>query len=143
MANSPDQNSIVDMFTRFGKDLKLPTVDVQTIIDHHRRNLEALQKSAETAGSGATRIMERQREMLQDTLREITDMAQSYRSPTNPQDMMARQTEFARKSFETAVKNATEMTDLVRQSSTETIEVLRQRIKDGMEEIRTGNGSRK
>ena len=133
-----ESDSIIDRLTQFGQDLKLPSMDVQTIIDHHRRNLEALQKSAQTAGAGASQILERQREMLQETLREIGDMAQGYRSPGSPQELMTKQAEFARKSFETAVKNTTEMAELVRKSSTETIEVLRARIKEGMEEIREG-----
>jgi phasin family protein len=80
----------------------------------------------------------RRREILQETLREVTDMAQNFRAGANPQDMMAKQADFAKRSFETAIKNASEMADVVRQSSTETIEILRNRIKDAMEEIRDG-----
>ena len=76
--------------------------------------------------------------MLQDTLREVTDMAQSYRAPGNPQELMTKQTEFARKSFETALKNAGEVAELVKKSGTESVEILRERIKEAMEEIRAG-----
>jgi phasin family protein len=143
MASKSGPDNIIDTFTKFGQDLKLPSMDVQSIIEHHRRNLEALEKSARTASAGAQAIMARQREMLEETLREITDMAQSYRSPGNPQELMSKQTEFARRSFETAVKNSTEMAELVRRSSTETIDVLKERIKAGMEEIREGYEKRK
>ena len=142
MASTPE-NPFVDMFMKFGRDLKLPTPDVETILDHHRRNLEALEKSARTASAGAQTIMARQREMLEETLREITEMAQSYRSPASPQEMMTKQTDFARRSFEMTVKNSTEMAELVRKSSTETLDVLRERIKAGMEEIREGYEKRK
>lgn len=143
MAKKPESDSIVDQFMRFGQDLKLPNVDVQAIIEHNRRNLEALERSARAASAGAQSIMARQREMLEETLREITDMAQSYRAPTGPQELVSKQTEFARRSFEKAVKNSTEMAELVRKSSTETIDVLRERIKAGMDEIREGYEKRK
>lgn len=51
---------------------------------------------------------------------------------------MARQTEFAKKSFEATLKNAGEVAELVRKSGTESIDILRARIKEAMEEIRAG-----
>lgn len=138
MAKQTDPDTLLDMFSRFGRDLKLPNVDVEAIVSHHRKNLEALEKSARAGAEGASSLLQRQREMLQDTLREVTDMAQSYRAPGNPQELMAKQTEFARKSFETALKNAGEVAELVKKSGTESVDILRGRIKEAMEEIRAG-----
>ena len=136
MAKQPESDSFLDMFSRFGRDLKVP--NVEAILAHHRKNLEALEKSARAGAAGATSLFSRQREMLQDTLREVADMAQNYRAPGNPQELMAKQAEFARKSFETALKNAGEVSELVRKSGTESVEILRERIKDAMAEIRSG-----
>jgi phasin family protein len=140
MAKKPEtQQSFVDMFRNFGADLKMPSVDVEKIVAHHRKNLETLEKTAKAATSGASTVMAKQREILQDTLREVTEMAQGMRSGgANPADFMAKQADFAKRSFETAIKNASEMADVVRASSTETIEILRDRIKEAMEEIRDG-----
>ncbi|QPC92532.1 phasin family protein [Mesorhizobium sp. INR15] len=138
MAKQPDTDSFMDMFSRFGRDLKMPNVDVEAILSHHRKNLEALEKSARAGAAGATSLLSRQREMLQDTLREVTDMAQSYKAPGNPQELMAKQTEFARKSFEAALKNAGEVAELVKKSGSDSVDILRARIKEAMEEIRAG-----
>ena len=143
MARKSETDSIIDMFARLGQDLKLPGMDIERVIEHHRKNLEALQKSAQSANVGASAVLARQREMLEETLPQITDMAEHYRPPMNPQDMVAKQADFARKSFETAVKNASEMADLVRKSSDETLEILRKRIREGMEEIRSSYEPRK
>jgi phasin family protein len=126
------------MFNNFGRDLKLPSMDVEAILSHHRKNLEALQKSASATTTGAQNLMTKQRQILQDTMSEITDMAQSYRAPGNPQEMMAKQADFARRSFETAVKNASEVAEIVKKSGTESVEILRERIRETMEEIRKG-----
>ncbi|MEO5755728.1 MAG: phasin family protein [Mesorhizobium sp.] len=138
MAKQPDTDSFMDMFSRFGRDLKMPNVDVEAILSHHRKNLEALEKSARAGAAGATSLLSRQREMLQDTLREVTDIAQSYRAPGNPQELIAKQTEFARKSFEAALKNAGEVAELVKKSGSDSVDILRNRIKEAMEEIRAG-----
>ncbi|ESZ06888.1 phasin family protein [Mesorhizobium sp. M1060] len=136
MAKQPDSDSFLDMFSRFGRDLKVP--NVEAILAHHRKNLEALERSARAGAAGATSLLSRQREMLQDTLREVSDMAQRYKAPGNPQELMTKQAEFARKSFEAALKNAGEVAELVKKSGTESIEILRSRIKEAMEEIRSG-----
>ncbi|RRH98111.1 phasin family protein [Mesorhizobium tamadayense] len=138
MARQPESDSFLDMFSRFGRDLKLPKVDAQAILDHHRKNLEALEKSARASAAGASSVLSRQHEMVQEALSEITRMAQNYQASGNPQELMTKQVDFARKSFETTLKNAGEVADLVRKSGTESIEILRDRIKDAMAEIRAG-----
>jgi phasin family protein len=143
MAKKPESESFIDIFAKFGQDLKRPSIDIEHVLEHHRKNLEALQKSASATASGATSLMAKQREILQDTLREITDMAQSYRVPGNPQEIMAKQADFARKSFEAAVKNASEAAEIVQRSSTESVEILRKRIQETMEEIRDSYEKRK
>ena len=138
MAKKPQSESFMDMFSNLGRDLKLPSMDVEAILSHHRKNLEALQKSASATATGAQNLMAKQRQILQETMSEITDMAQSYRASGNPQEMMAKQADFARRSFETAVKNASEVAEIVKKSGTESVEILRERIRETMEEIRKG-----
>ena len=138
-----EQQSFIDMFARLGHDLKLPSMDIERVIEHHRKNLEALEKSARAASAGASAVMTRQREMLQETLDEISAMARNYRAPASAQELVEKQTEFARKSFETTVKNTGEVADLMRKSGSESLDILRQRIREGMAEIRESYEKRK
>jgi len=136
MARKPQSESLFDVFARFGRDLKMPQVDVDTILEHHRKNLEALEKTAKATAAGASTLLERQRAMLEDSLKEITQIAESYRTPGAPREMIAKQTEFARRSFETAVKNAGEVAHIVKKSGAESLDILRERIKEAVSEIR-------
>lgn len=138
MAKQPESDSFMDMFGRFGRDLKVPNVDIEAILAHHRKNLEALEKSARATAAGTASVMNRQREMLEETLREATDMAKNYRAPGNPKELITRQTEFARKAFESTLSNAGEVADMVRKSGAESIDILRARIKEAMAEVRDG-----
>lgn len=143
MAKKPEPESILDMFSKLGSEMKLPKLDVEAVLDHHRKNLEALEKSAKAGAAGAASLLSRQREMLQDTLQRITDMNDGLRGAGNPQELMSRQADLARKSFETAVKNAGEVADIVRKSGTESLDILRERIREAMEEVRTAMQDRK
>lgn len=136
MAKQPEPESFRDMFSKIGRDLRMPQVDVDAILSHHRKNLEALEKSARATAAGASSIMARQREVLQDSLREVTEFSQNYRAPGNPQELIAKQADFARRSFEAAVKNAGDVADIVKKSGAESVDILRARIKEAMDEIR-------
>ena len=62
MAKKPESDSFIDMFASFGRDLHMPTMDVDRILDHHRKNLEALEKAARSASTGASDSFSTQRE---------------------------------------------------------------------------------
>jgi phasin family protein len=136
MAKKPEATDFSEMFAHFGRDLKMPKVDVEAILAHHRKNLEALQQSISASSGGMTNAFHKQRDAFQEMLREATDLAQSYRAPGAPQEVMAKQAEFARKTFEAAVRNAGEMAEIARKSGTESVDILRKRIREAMEEIR-------
>jgi phasin family protein len=138
MAKQSEPESFMDLFAKFGRELKMPKVDVDAVLDHHRKNFEALEKSARATAAGASSVMSRQREMLEESLHEIADMARNYRPSGNTQEFVGKQADFARKSFDTAVRNASEVADLVKKSGAESIDILRVRIKDAMAEIREG-----
>ncbi|QDZ02233.1 TIGR01841 family phasin [Nitratireductor mangrovi] len=138
MAKKPQSDSIIDMFARLGEDLKMPSMDIERVIEHHRKNLEAFEKASRAAASGATDVFSRQRTALEETLREVSEMARDLGSGASPQELMSRQSDFARRSFESAVKNASEIGEVMRKSSSESVEILRERIREAMAEIREG-----
>jgi phasin family protein len=52
--------------------------------------------------------------------------------------MMAKQADFARRTFEAAVKNTGEVAEMMKKSGGESLDILRERIKEAMSEIRQG-----
>lgn len=138
MAKKPESNPFTEMFEKFGRDLNLPQVDVEKMLESQRKNLEALQKSAAASAAGASALIDKQRKNLEQALAEVARVAETYRAGAAPQDFMAKQTELARKSFDSALKNVEEAAEIVRKASDEAIEVLRKRIRESAEEIRQG-----
>ena len=139
MADKNPANMFMDMFKSFGGDLNLPGPQVNDVLDHHRRNIQALQDAAQTASAGGQALMAKQREALEEALADITDMVQSAtQSGADPSQIMSDQAEFARKSFETTVRNATEMGGIVRDSGAEAFGVLKTRVEESLSEISGG-----
>lgn len=136
MTDKKATEDLVSMFMNFGKDMNLPSPDLEALVERHKKNLQALDTAAKTAGTGATEIVTRQREMVQEALNEISTMAEKVKGGTDPQAMMMAQSEFAKRSFETAIKNTSELAGLAQKSSTEAFKVLQQNMQETLEETR-------
>ncbi|WP_296577849.1 phasin family protein [Phreatobacter sp.] len=128
--------ALLDMFKKLGEDMKVPAVDMDKIVEHHRKNLEALAASGKAAAEGATAIAAKQKEIVETAVKEIQTAAESFKLPGSAQEMMAAQTEFAKRAMEAAVKNTRDMAELMQKSNAEAVRVIQDRMKESFEEIR-------
>jgi phasin family protein len=112
--------SFTSMFTKLAEDLKLPRVDTEQLIEAHRKNIDALARSAEVASEGAKSVAMKQREIVEEAIRETSAMVRDFELKS-PQDAAAKQAEFARKAFEAAVRNTRDVAELVQRSSTDAL----------------------
>jgi len=134
MAETP--RNFTDMFTKLGEQLKIPSIDMTKIMEHHQKNLEAMTKSWQAMASGASEIASRQREIVQQAVQDVTAMVQEYKPGGSAQEIMAKQTEFAKKAMEAAIANTRDITELVQKSSAEAFKIVQDRMKESYEEIR-------
>ena len=132
----PAQN-FTDMFKKFGEQLKVQPFDMTKIMEHHQKNLEAMTKSWQAMAQGASGIANKQKEIFEAAMKDMAEMAQSYKPGGNPQDVMAKQAEFAKKAMEAAIANTKDIAELVQKSSTEAFKIVQDRMKESYEEIRT------
>ncbi|MEM7519602.1 MAG: TIGR01841 family phasin [Pseudomonadota bacterium] len=137
MADSKDSNPFMDMFQNFGSSMNIPSPDLTTLMDGHRKNLEALQAAAQVGSQAGQDLMAKQRAALETALADISDAVQEVQSGVaDPQAMMTTQMEIAKRSFDATVKNATEMSQVVQQGSTEAFGILKDRVMESIEEIK-------
>ena len=135
MADSKD-NPFMDMFQNFGANLNIPSPDLGQLMDHHRKNLEALQAAAHVGSETSQALMAKQREALESALADIADAVQEAQaSAADPQAIVTSQMEMAKRSFDTTVKNATEMSQTVQQGSTEAFEIMKNRVMESINEM--------
>ena len=134
MAEAPQ--NFTDVFRKWGEQLKIPSFDMTKFMEHHQKNLEAMNKSWQAVASGATEIANKQRAIFEQAMTDVADMAKEYRPGGSPQEIMAKQTEFAKKAMEAAIANTRDIAELVQKSSTEAFRVVQDRMKESYEEIR-------
>jgi phasin family protein len=132
-----ENTSYVDMLKKFGSDLGLPKVDVDMLIEGHKKNIDALSQSATVAAQGAQSVAQKQREIFEAGLQEATKLARGYQPLGKLQDNLALQTEFAKKVFEIAVKGAQDSATTARQSTGEAVKIIQDRLKESFDEIQS------
>ena len=130
--------SFVDMLKKFGSDLGLPTIDVEKLIETHRKNIETFEQSASAISQGAGSIAEKNREMFGTALREATTMARDFRPLAATADVAAKQAEESRKVLDYIAKNTREIAELANEANKESSRVFQERLKALFGEIDAG-----
>jgi phasin family protein len=130
--------SLMEMLKKLGSDLRLPQLDVEKLIEGHRKNIDALVRSAQVASEGAKSVADKQREIIEAAFSEAAAMVRDYKAPGSPQEALERQTEFARKAFDVAIQNTRDTADLAKKSTAEATRIIQDRLREGMEELRAG-----
>ena len=124
-------------FTKLMSQFQLPGVDFATLVDRERKNIEALAKANRIAFEGWQRLVRRQAEMLQETMKKVV-------ADASQQDAKKKRADLAKEGFEKALANMRELAEITTQSQKEAFDVVRKRIEENMEGIRNlGKKARK
>jgi phasin family protein len=129
-------DSILEQMKAFGTRLGLPKVDVDKLVDMNLKNIDALGRSAQVAGEGAKALAEKQREIVEAAFRETSAMVRDFKPSGNPQEILAKQSEYARKAFEITMQNTKDIAELTKKTSTDATAILRDRLRDSLAELR-------
>ena len=116
-------------FTKLMSQFQLPGVDFTALVDRERKNIEALTKANRIAFEGWQRLVRRQAEMLQETMKKVI-------ADAGQQDAKKKRADFAKEGFEKALANMRELAEMTTQSQKEAFDVVRKRIEENMEGIR-------
>jgi len=129
--------ALFDMdFTKYLTDLKVPGLDLDAILESQKKNVEALTNANKLAFEGMQAVMQRQAELLRQSMEEYAKSAQSFGDMKDPQDAMARHTEMAKQAFERMISNMREMSELMAKSNNEVFELLNKRFSETLEEMK-------
>ena len=124
-------------FTKMFTDLKLPPLpDSEALLGAHRRNVEALSAANRIALEGAQTVAKRHMEIMQQTMAELTEQIRALASTETPSAKAARQADLLKQSYERAVANAKELTDLIQHANAEAVGTINRRFVEAMDEVK-------
>ncbi len=140
MADDNKTGPFFEAFSNFGRNLRLPQVTVSDIMDHHAKNIAAMQEAAANATQAGQDVMGAQRAALEDALADIRGIVDTAReggmNRDTARDLVAEQMEFTKRSFEATIATTTKTVELVRDVNAKNMELLKGRVKDSIEDVR-------
>ncbi len=130
-----ESHSFVDIIRQFGSDLGIPKVDVDKLVETHRKNFEAFMQTVLVASDGVKSLATKQKEMI-DTASVALVMARNFKPSGDQQQILAKQSEMARKALDAAIDHTRQTADQVSESSAEALKIASDRIVESIAEIR-------
>lgn len=137
-SNNPfeyDFSSMTDI-TKMFEQYKMPGIEVEKLVDAQRKNIEAITSANRVAFEGMQAIMQRQGEILRQSMSEASAVMQDMAAAGTPEDRMAKQAEILKKAFETALSNVKELAEMGAKSNTEAMETINKRVAESLDEVR-------
>jgi phasin family protein len=115
-------------FTKLTSQFRLPGVDFATLVDRERKNIEALAKANRIAFEGWQRLVRRQAEIFEETMKRVVADA--------GQEAAKKRADLAKEGFEKALADMRELAEMATKSQKEAFDVVRKRFEENVEGIR-------
>ena len=134
---TPTNPFLENDFTKIFSEFKIPGFDMQSLVATQRRNIEAVSHANQLAVEGVQAVMRRQGEILRQMVEESSSALKDMMAAGAPEAKIAQQTELVKSSFEKALGNLRELTEMVAKSNTEAADVLTKRIGESLTELKS------
>lgn len=127
-------NAFTDMFKN-SQDMFKTNFDYSQVAATGRRNMEAASEAGQVIGENVQAISRRQAEIARATVESALKASKDIFTSGTPETNMAKQAEFAKKTFETSISNMREISEMVAKSCFEAFDVINRRAAESMEEV--------
>ena len=136
-ANGAFKNPFADFdFTKIAGEFKLPTINVETIVETTRKNFAALTSANTAAVESIKAIGQRQGDMVRAAMEDFSKHGSEVLAAATVEEKAAKQIEFAKKSYEAVIANTKELTSLYSKGQTEAFEALSHRVAELADEVK-------
>jgi phasin family protein len=137
-ANGAFKNPFADFdFSKFSSEFKLPVVNVETVVETSRKNFAALTSVNTAAVESLKAIAQRQGDMLRAAMEDLSKHGSEVLAAATVEEKAAKQIDFVKKAYESAVANSKELADLYSKGHTDALKALSERVAELTEEVKT------
>ena len=129
------------MFEEFFKNAKpyrFSAADVDAMLASQRKTLDAFNAAGRVVAEAAQKITARQAELVKETLDGMTDVMTEMSKAASFEDAAAKQAEFAKEAFETAIENGREVAEMIAETNEAAAEPISARVVAMFDEVKEG-----
>jgi len=131
---TPDPKRAHPELNRFRPPLS--DADLRVMAATHRKNAEAIVQISQLALDGMQIAWRRQLDFVREAIGELSSLVVELGEANGSLDVrVARQSDYAKQSFERILLNARELTELTTKSANEAMSLVSQRLTEGLDEL--------
>jgi phasin family protein len=116
--------------------LKVPGLNPQALIEHGRKDIEALLAANERVFTSIEALSHKQADLLTDIMREWQEGAKEVVAKGTPAEKVNQVSAHAQRAFTHALANMKEMADIAAKSHEDVLSILNQRYQENVEAFR-------
>ena len=134
-----EQTTSTNLFgdiTKMLEQYKLPGIDVATIVDMRRKDIEALMTANRVALEGAQSVGQKQVEILRSTLDQLSSLIQQATASGSMTEKTTKTGELVQQFLQRALEDMRELAETAYKSQSDTYAVLTKRIQENIDEAR-------
>ena len=136
--NGMFKNPFADFdFTKIAGEFKLPTVNVETLVETGRKNFAAMTTAGTTTVEAMKTIAQRQGDMFRAAMEDFSKHGSEVLAAATVEEKAAKQIDFVKKSYDTVLANTKELADLYTKGQSEAFETLNARIAELTDEVKS------
>lgn len=113
-----------------------PVFDLKQLMETQRKNMQAMTDAMQLGIEGLQAAMSRQAEVIGRMVQDNSSFASTIMAEGTPEQKVQRQAELMRKSYETTIKSAREVGDIISKSGEEAAEILNRRVSATLTEFK-------
>lgn len=143
-ANGAFKNPFADFdFSKIAGEFKFPMVNVESVVETGRKNFTAMTTASTAAVESMKTIATRQGDMFRAAMEDFSKHGSDVLSAATVEEKIAKQIDFAKKSYDLAIANGKELAGLYTKGQTEAFETLSARVADLTEEVKLAIAAKK
>ena len=136
-ANGAFKNPFADFdFSKISGEFKLPTVNVETFVETARKNFATMTSLNTAAVEQMKTIAQRQGDMVRAAMEDFSKHGSEVLAAATVEEKAAKQIDFMKKSYESAITNSKELADLYTKGQTDAVTALSARVAELTEEVK-------
>lgn len=136
-ANGAFKNPFADFdFSKISGEFKLPTVNVETFVETARKNFATMTSLNTAAVEQMKAIAQRQGDMVRAAMEDFSKHGSEVLAAATVEEKAAKQIDFLKKSYDSAITNTKELADLYTKGQTEAVTALSARVAELTEEVK-------
>ncbi|TAJ91218.1 MAG: phasin family protein [Reyranella sp.] len=136
-ANGAFKNPFADFdFSKVAGEFKLPTVNVETFVETARKNFATITSLNTAAVEQMKTIAQRQGDMVRAAMEDFSKHGSEVLAAATVEEKAAKQIDFIKKSYDSAITNTKELADLYTKSQADAVTALSARVAELTEEVK-------